>query len=204
MSSYGEHFLALAAAVALFGPAPSAAAADAWIVSAAESKISYGSIKKGVVGEVNHFSGLSGRAGADGAVQVAIDLATVETWIDIRNERMRALVFDAVGAKTATLSAQIDMAEIDALAPGETTTIYVEGALAFGPKTLDIETDFFVARLSETRALVATDEMIMISTADLGVDPGVDALMAVAELPSITRVAPVTVRLIFDRVDEKS
>ena len=47
--------------------------------------------------------------------------------------------------------------------------------------------------------MVTSDEMLMLSTADLGITAGVDKLMELAKLPSITRVTPVTMRLIFER-----
>ncbi len=182
--------------VALTLAAP-AYAGDKWVLSGDDSKIAYGSIKKDVFGEVNHFTGVSGEVSAEGKVEIEIDLMSVETWIDIRNERMREHVFGAI--PKATLTAEIDMDAIEALEIGQTKVLEVDGTLGFGPEEVGIFTTMFVARLGEDRALVATDEMIMISTEELNIDPGIDKLMELAELPGITRAAPVTLRLVFDR-----
>ncbi|MEM9428731.1 MAG: YceI family protein [Pseudomonadota bacterium] len=189
----------VAAALGLLIAAPTLAA-DRWTISGDESKISYGSIKKELIGEVNHFGSLSGGVDADGMVAIDIDLLSVETWVDIRNERMRDIVFAA--SPKAALTAEIDLDAIEALGTGETTVLDVGGTLAFAGEELDIYTEMFVARLSDTRALVTTDEMIMVSTEELGIDAAIDELMSLADLPSITRAAPVTVRLVFELTGE--
>jgi len=56
----------------------------------------------------------------------------------------------------------------------------------------------FVARLSDMTAMVTTNDMIMLSTADVGLTAGIDKLMELASLPGITRVSPVTLRLMFN------
>lgn len=167
-----------------------------WTSVADESSIAFGSIKKDVAGEVHHFSGVTGTVAKDGTVAVDIDLTSLETYIDIRNERMAEHVFK--GAPTATLMGEVDMDDVTALAPGETTLTDFEGVLTLGGIEADVEAEMLVARLSETRVLVTTADFIMLSTADLGIDPGVDKLMELASLPGITRVAPVTIRMVFE------
>jgi hypothetical protein len=53
--------------------------------------------------------------------------------------------------------------------------------------------------LTDDKMIAVTDEMIMLSTADAGIDEGVSTLMKLADLPGITRVSPVTLRLVFTR-----
>jgi hypothetical protein len=60
---------------------------------------------------------ISGRTvSPEGDVTVDVDLASVETWIDIRNERVIEHVF--LNAPTATFSAKVDMASLKNLAVG--------------------------------------------------------------------------------------
>ncbi len=171
------------------------ALAESWTLDGEASKVAFGSVKKDTVGEVHHFKSLSGSVDDAGKVSVEIDVASVETWIDIRNERIQKMVFDA-GPK-ATLSAQVDGDALNKLAPGDTTTVDVEGVLSINGNDVEIETALFVARLSDKKMMVTTDEMIMLSTKEAGIDSGVDQLMKVAKLPGITRVSPVTLRLVF-------
>ena len=176
--------------------------AAGWTLDAGGSKVAFGSIKKNSLGEVHSFPGLTGTVTPEGKVTVEIDVASIETNIDIRNKRMLRYVLN--GAPKAILSAQIDMAELTALEVGSTTEMDVTGKLNFNGKDIDIDTTMFVARLGKDKVIVNTDDMIMVSTADLGIDAGIDELMKLAKLPGITRVTPVTLRLVFTSDAAKS
>ena len=178
--------------------APLAAQADSWTLSNDGSRIAYGSIKKDTIGEVNTFTALSGTVDADGKVMIEIDLTSVDTNIDIRNERMGTYVFGEDGPK-ATITTQVDAATLEKLKPGETSDVDVEAVLSFLGQDIELDTTLFVARLSDTRAMVSTDSMVMVTTEELGINDGIDKLMEVAKLPGITRVSPVTMRLVFDK-----
>ena len=186
--------LAAFTALALTMTAP--AFAENWSLIGDASKVAFGSIKKDTIGEVHHFSSLSGSVDDNGKVSVEIDIASVETWIDIRNERMQKMVLNA--APKATISAQIDAGALSALKPGDTTTADVEGILTINGTDVEIETSLFIARLSEKKMMATTDEMIMLSMKEAGIDEGITKLMEVAKLPGITRVSPVTLRLVFE------
>lgn len=167
-----------------------------WALDADASKVAYGSIKADVAGEVNTFSSLSGSISGDGAVSVEIDLSSVQTNIDIRNERMIEHVFMKAAAP-ATLDAQIDMDALNGLSAGDTTLLDVVGALTLNGLKLDINTAMFIAKLDDNTLMATTNDMIMLSTGQAGIDDGINTLMELAGLPGITRVAPVTLRLVF-------
>ncbi len=189
-------FVSLAAA-AVLTTASALAHADGggWALDADASRVAYGSIKAQVAGEVNSFSSVSGSISPEGAVSVDIALASVQTNVDIRNERMLEHVFNA--GPSATLNAQADMGIIDGMAVGDTGLIDVVGGLTLNGNTLDINTAMFVAKLTDDTVMVTTNDMIMLSTAEAGLDEGINRLMELAGLPSITRVSPVTLRLVF-------
>lgn len=167
-----------------------------WVLDADASRIAFGSIKKDTVGESHHFETISGTVNGAGDVVIEIDLSSVETWIDIRNERMFEHVFKSMA--TATLNANVPMDDLMALEVGGMKEVSITGTLGLGGMVVPIEATMFAVRLSEMRVMVMTDEMIFISTADMGVDGGVDMLAELAKLPSITRSIPVTMRLVFD------
>jgi len=171
--------------------------AKGWTLDGENSKLAFGSIKKNTVGEVHSFEAISGSVSGDGLAEIKIDLTSLETFIDIRNERIMEFVFG--GTVKATLTATLDMEEVNALSVGDMAVLDVEGALAFLGATVEIETEMFVARMSETKVLVTTNDMIFVSTEDLGVSAGIDKLMELAKLPGITRTIPVTIRFVFDQ-----
>lgn len=189
-------------AVALTAMMAAPAMAETWTLDPDGSKLAFGSVKKDTIGEVHSFEGLSGSVAADGSVAVEIDLTSVETYIDIRNERMMEHVFKA--AKSASLAASFDMDEVKSLAVGATTLVDVEGTLNLLGTAVDIEAEMFVVRISETQVMATTNEMLWVSTADAGIDAGIDKLMELAKLPGITRTFPVTMRLMFNMDEQKA
>ena len=174
------------------------AQAKDWTSIADQSRIAFGSIKKNVIGEVHHFNQVKGTVSDNGDLSITIDLASLETNIDIRNERMTKHVF-LEGQAGALIAGQIDMEEVRGLKVGEMATIEVEVTLSFVGVENDIDAELLVVRLAENRVLVATTDFIMISTEDLEIDPGIDKLMELASLPGITRATPVAIRMVFEK-----
>ncbi len=169
--------------------------AETWTLDGEASYLAFGSIKKDKIGEVNSFSGLKGTVDADGKADVTIDLTTLETNIDIRNERMLEHVFK--GAGEAQLTAQLDMDEVKGLAVGEMAVVDVEGALSLLGVSTELDLEMVVVRLAENKVMALSNDMVFVGTEELGVTAGIDKLMELAKLPGITRTSPVTLRLVF-------
>ncbi|MCH2165557.1 MAG: YceI family protein [Marinovum sp.] len=170
------------------------ASAETWTLDGSASQMSFGSVKKDVIGEVHHFNGLSGSVDEDGAVSIDINLASVETYIDIRNARILEHVFKF--APSATLTTSLDMDSFDDLKVGGMTAMDIDGDLRFLGAEIYVPAQVLVARLGEDTVLVTSD-MVYVSTEELEVDSGIDKLMELADLPGITRTVPVSVRLVF-------
>lgn len=192
-------FKAIATAV-VFSTLASTSYADGhatnWTLDPAMSNVSFGSVKNDYIGESHSFGQVSGTVVADGTVSITLGLASVETMIDIRNERIAEFVFNS--APSATITAALDMAEFSDLAAGQATTLETYGTLNLLGTETELDASFFVMRLSETKVLVTTNGMLMLSTEDAGINDGISKLQELASLDSITRVSPVTMRLVFD------
>ncbi len=171
--------------------------AETWKSVDSESIVAFGSIKKNTVGEVHHFTKVNGTVSDSGELKINIDLASIQTNIDIRNERMGEHVF--AGKVTATLSGEIDMNEVNTMKIGETKIMEIEATLSLVGIENDIDANMLVARLGENRVLVTTADFIMLSTEDLEIDTGINKLMELAKLPGITRVTPVSARMVFEK-----
>lgn len=189
------NFKTIAAAAALSTVA-SLGAADTWTLNPAQSNLSFGSVKNDYIGEVHSFTALSGTVSDAGIVSVDVDLTSVQTNIDIRNERMMEFVFEA--AQTANLSAEIDMAAMDAMAVGDMATMDAFGNLSLLNEDIPVDVPLFVVRVAQDKVLVTSNGMLMLATDDIGVDGGIDMLQELAGLDAITRVTPVTLRLVFE------
>ncbi|MEM6728104.1 MAG: YceI family protein [Pseudomonadota bacterium] len=184
---------AIATALALMA---TTASAETWTLDGDNSRIGFGSVKSDTVGEAHSFSGITGTLSKDGMVDLTLDLTSVETNIEIRNERMQEHVFGF--APTAQLLAEVDMDAMGAMGVGETMTSVVEGTLMFLGEEIFVDLPVIAARLGEDQVLIVSDGITYLSTEELGIDGGIDKLMEIAGLPSIDRATPVMVRLIFN------
>ncbi|MGX9354239.1 YceI family protein [Roseobacteraceae bacterium S113] len=175
--------------------------AESWTLDGDASRLSFGSVKKHVIGEVHHFNSLEGTVSEDGTAELTVNLASLETYIDIRNERMQEHVFKM--APKAMLGAEFDMDAVSAIGVGDVAEMDVDGTLTLLGVETYVPLTAMVARLSEDKVLVSTD-MVYISTEELEVDAGIDKLMELASLPDITRTVPVTMQLVFTSDDAGS
>lgn len=171
--------------------------AESWTLNGEMSNVAFGSIKNEYVGEVHRFGAVSGGVDTNGLVALKLDLGSIQTGIDIRDERMIEHVFE--NAPDATIAATIDMTVLEGLDIGEWMETTTTGTLSLLGNDVDLDASFFVIRLGEDQVMVTTDGMIMLATDEAGFDPGIDVLQELAGLDSITRVSPVTLRLVFDK-----
>jgi len=179
-------------AAALFFASPAWAE---WSIVNADSRLSFVSVKAGTVAEVHHFSRLEGSLAADGSFSLTIPLASVETMIPIRNERMREMLFNVDQFPSAQLMAQLDMAALKALKPGEQLQLAAEATLSLHEKTMPLTIETVVAQLDRDTLLVTSLQPLVLNADNLGLGEGVDRLREVAGLPSISPAVPVSFRL---------
>ena len=90
-----------------------------WKLDVDVSEIGFVSIKALDIAESHRFGYVDGRITDEGNAVVAADLATVETGIPIRDERMRDLLFEAADHPLATIRSMVEMTVFDELAVGE-------------------------------------------------------------------------------------
>jgi hypothetical protein len=121
----------------------------------------------------------------------------VETFIDIRNERMRDILFAAL--PEATVSATIDLAALDGMRPGERRVQELDVTVAANGEEADYLTDVAITRLSNDAVTVSTARPLIADVRDLGYDGGIEQLREIAGLDSISPAVPVSFDLMFTR-----
>ena len=168
-----------------------------WQLVEGDSRLSFASIKGGDIGEVHHFKKLSGAVKDDGTVSVDINLASVETLIDIRNERMQKMLFNVADFPLATVSAKVDMAQLQALVPGESAMADVEATLSLVGESNTIDAPLMVTRLSADKVMVQPVNLVMLDAAEYDLINGVEKLREIAGLDSISTAVPVTFAFVF-------
>lgn len=170
--------------------------AQPWTLEEAGSNVHFVTVKNAVIAEAHQFLAFSGAVEA-GQAEVVLDLASVETLIPIRNERMREMLFDVGAFPTATLRAAVPQAAFEALAPGAHLERRLEGTLTLRGKAIPLAFDVRASREAEGAVRVESLGPVMVSADQLGLGAGVEALREIAGLNSITPMVPVSFSLLF-------
>ncbi|MEZ5568344.1 MAG: YceI family protein [Halioglobus sp.] len=168
-----------------------------WDLVNERSSISFVSIKNGDLGELHGFGSLLGFVSAEGDVQVDIDLDSVETKIDIRNQRMREKLFQTAKFPVARVSAEVEPALIAAAAEGATVTADIPVTLSLHGLSKTVTVPVVVIGEEGGRLQVFSARPVLLSAADFGLQAGVAALVEIAGLKSISDTVPVTLHLVF-------
>ncbi|WP_120496110.1 YceI family protein [Kiloniella sp. EL199] len=197
MLKYTINFLFTLALILL----PLKVTASDWQLDNDSSRLSFGSIKKASVGESNYFSDLKGGVNAEGKATIQIELASVQTGIDIRNDRLKEHVFKIASWPQASLAMDVDMASLSNLKSGEVKILEdVDTSVSIAGVESEITSSVVVTRLSPTRIMVQPDLLVMLDAEEFNLEGGVEILREIMELSSISTAIPVSYRFVFEQI----
>ena len=169
-----------------------------WTLSNDQSVLSFVSTKAVNVAEVHKVTDLSGEIGSDGQISVSIGLASVDTGIEIRDERMREMLFDTTSYALATVSAKVDPMMIEKLNAGDSKRMIVEATLSLHGVSRPLQIELIVVRSGDSRIVATSAKPVVVNAPDFGLGEGIEALREIAGLPSISLAVPVSFVLTFD------
>ena len=176
----------------------SAQAAAQWTLSADDSSLSFISVKAEHIAEVHSFARLSGEIDSGGEAVVSIDLTSVQTGIDIRNERMQSMLFNTDMYPRAQVSADVDAAALSSMAVGESAVLEVPLAINLHGEVLTLSAPLRVSHVQDGLRVDTLAPIIVKADAFALVD-GIESLREIAGLPSISRSVPVSFSLLFSQ-----
>ncbi|MEP3422326.1 MAG: YceI family protein [Erythrobacter sp.] len=178
---------------------PPALTTDIWTVDSDGSELSYVTIKSGDIAEANSFETVTGSVAQNGTATIEIDLSSVSTGVDIRDERMRDVLFVVAENPTATVTAQIDPAAFETLGVGDSVDQTVEGTVSIKGVEAPFQSEVTVTRAGADRVLAVSNAPIILDAGRFELTDGLAQLQELAGLPSITPVVPVSFALAFER-----
>jgi polyisoprenoid-binding protein YceI len=168
-----------------------------WILVNEASQLNFVSTKATHIAETHTFSELSGAITKDGAAELVIDLTSVNTGIDIRDQRMQSMLFNVASFPKAQISTRLDLSAVERLS--EPTTLIIDAQLSLAGQTAPVEGQVLVVPMDRDRVSITTVAPIIVQASSLGLESGVAALREIAGLPSIGYSVPVTFSLTFTR-----
>ncbi|HBN14737.1 MAG: hypothetical protein CMQ46_15120 [Gammaproteobacteria bacterium] len=187
----------LSAIVLLAGLLIGSSAMAQWTLDNDQSKLSFVTIKADHVAEVHTFDRLAGSINASGEVSITIELASINSLIPIRDERMQAMLFETNLFPEAMVSGSVDIADLRAMEPGESRALTLDVSLDLRGDARDYPAEILVTR-TQNGVVASTLKPILVTADNHTLAAGVEALREIAGLPSISRAVPVSFTVVFE------
>jgi polyisoprenoid-binding protein YceI len=166
--------------------------ASDWKVNNDQSTISFISVKKENIAEVHRFNNVDGQLTDSGKFSLIIDLSSVNSGIEIRDERMQSLLFEVAQFPKLSLQASVNPKLLESLVVGEMLTTQVDGEIELHGQKVIKTFDVVVAKLSANKMLVSSLKPVIVQAGEFGLVAGVEKLRDIAGLSSISLAVPVS------------
>lgn len=171
---------------------------SAYELQANQSQLTFFSIKSGSIGEVHEFKSLNGNIDKDGLATITIDLTSVETGIEIRNERMKSMLFNTNEFTTAQVQTEVSLDALKALKVGESFHRHVPVTLNLHGQSQKLTAHSDVVKIADNKIVIYSTKPAVVDASQFGLVDGIAALQKIAGLPSIATSVPVTFKLTFE------
>jgi polyisoprenoid-binding protein YceI len=167
-----------------------------WILVESESSLSFVSTKNQHLSEIQQFRNLKGEFSPEGKLQIKIDLASIDSGIEIRDTRMRDKLFVVDKYPSANLTAQLPDTVLT-LEKGSSRTVTLPAELSIMGISKTIDVTVQVTRKADNGMVATSTQPILISASDFGLTAGIEVLQKLAGLGSIGLTVPVNFNLVF-------
>jgi OOP family OmpA-OmpF porin len=177
------------------------AQAQQWVLNGGASHFYMQTSKAESITEIHQFTGLSGTISNTGDADVKIDLTSVSSGVDVRDVRMRFLLFETYKFPTAEVTAKIDMSKLQDLTSQIRDTYPLHFTVAMHGMSKDFDAQVYVTRLSDKSVSVATAKPIVVKADDFGLTAGIAKLSEAVNGTPIVSAASFTFDLVFETGD---
>jgi OmpA-OmpF porin, OOP family len=174
------------------------AKAQEWRLDSGASHFYMETAKANSIVEIHQFTGLQGAVSPDGDAKVTIDLTSVSSGIDVRDVRMRFLLFETYKYPNAEVTAKLDMNRLRDVLTTTRIVYPLTFTLALHGMSKEYETLVNVTRLSDNSVSVSTAKPIIVATDDFGLTEGLNKLSQAVNGTPIVSAASFTFDLVFD------
>ncbi|CAB0150177.1 hypothetical protein PSI9734_00743 [Pseudidiomarina piscicola] len=173
--------------------------ADTWQLDPEQSNLNFVSVKNDFTAETHTFNQLNGELKGE-KLRISIPVASLDTSIAIRNERMLEHLFSA--NEFATVSATADVPATIYRAASATVSVpaVIPLTVTIAGQTAQLDANVQITRLSTDRLRATTTQPLLINSRQFQLAEGINKLREIAGLERIDYVIPVTFSVQFDRV----
>jgi outer membrane protein OmpA-like peptidoglycan-associated protein len=184
--------------VAAVAGACSGANAQDWLLNHEASRFYMQTVKANAIFENHRFAGLEGGVSKQGDAVVKIDLTSVASGVDVRDVRMRFLLFETFRFPQAEITAKLDMGQLQEVVSKTRMTYPLKFTLNLHGHVREIETPVTVTRIGEKSVSVASAMPIIINADQFGFVAGIAKLSEAVGGTAIATAASFTFDLVFE------
>lgn len=179
----------LAASVLALSALPGHAA---WSVASETAAFHFVTTKNVNVSEVQSFKKVRGQLSDAGKLEFRVDLKSLSTNIEIRDQRMLDVLFEvAKFPAEAVFTAQVDPGIMKQVLAQKSLATEIKGSLNLHGKSQPVTAKLQLLSLDGKNLIASTREPILVKANDFSLEGGIEALRELVGLPSISAVVPV-------------
>ncbi|MBT3812224.1 MAG: YceI family protein [Gammaproteobacteria bacterium] len=167
-----------------------------WELNNKASTLNFTTTKNSSKTEIQSFKKFEGHI-YDTKVSMTIDLGSVNTGIEIRDQRIKELFFDIVKFPTATVTIDLRKSDLKQMKIGQTKTLREQATIEIQGVKQTLPVELQVTSLNHNKLMVFSRKPVIIYLKNFDLLNGVIALREIAELKSINTAVPVTFSLVF-------
>ena len=168
-----------------------------WVLDPRQSHLYMQTEKGEGVVEKHEFTSISGNVTRTGDASLKIDLATLETGIDIRNVRMRFLLFETFKFPTAEITARLDKSKLAAIATAARISYTLPAHVNLHGITKDLDIPVTIARVNDSAISVSTIKPVEVGAETFDFTKGLAKLSDAQNSIKIVPSASITFDLTF-------
>jgi len=169
-----------------------------WALDSQASSLTFSSTKNGDIVESHTFHGVTGEVDFSGSFRVAIDLRTVDTGIEIRDERMGHYLFQVEEFPQAMITGTFTPAPFEDLVVDGVMITRVNATLSLHGIEKDVSVDVMVTRLEWDQVRVESVNPLVLQAADFNLEGGLEELRDIVGLESISGTVPIWFQFVFN------
>lgn len=161
------------------------------------SSVHFSTHKNTHITEIHHFKNFDASVTADGNAKIEIDLTSVDTRIDIRNERMKEHLFEVSRYSKASFEAKIPTSVLTETGSGKPTRFELSGEVMLHGESAPVSCLVIIGLNSDKTITVSSVTPMLIDANRFKLVAGINKLQEIAGLKSITHTVPVMFSLTF-------
>lgn len=174
-----------------------ASAMAGWQLNSKQALVSFVSIKNNAIAELHRFDSLTGSISDDGKATVTISLGSVNTGIEIRDERMEEFLFSVADFPQAVVTTQLDPEWLSNLQQGQAYARDLEFTVDLHGKQQTVKALTGMIIDAKGSLHVETIQPVLLDANQFGLGGGIAKLQELAALQAIATAVPVTFALVF-------